>query len=138
MEHPTWDDLHHQQIRLPLQLHTQHLQVTNPHRWSMGEKGVAIEYTNRQVLNTPLDMDYIGSWLRKLLKAAKSSITLAKSKAKRPPMPYLGAILALTKIVYYALDALDMLPPPWEVPENAVIESKTIVSQQKLFKSLYF
>lgn len=46
MEHPTWDDLHHQQIRLPLQLHTQHLQVTNPHRWSMGEKGVAIEYTN--------------------------------------------------------------------------------------------
>ena len=67
-----------------------------------------------------------GTWLSKLLKAAKSSITLAKSKAKCPPMPYLGAVLALTRLVYYALDALDSLPPPWEVPENVVIESKTI------------
>ena len=73
---------------------------------------MAIEYTNRQVLNTPIDADYIETWLGKLQKVAKSSITQAKSKAKHPPMPYLGAVLALTRIVYFALDALDRLPPP--------------------------
>ena len=46
---PRWDQLKCQAIRLPLQIHMQHLHVTNPHRWSMPEKAIAIEYTIRQM-----------------------------------------------------------------------------------------
>lgn len=68
----------------------------------------------------------------KLQKATKSNITQAKSKAKQPPMPYLEEVFALMRIVYYALDALEMLPPPWDVPKNAQIESKTLASLEKM------
>ncbi|KAI5079969.1 hypothetical protein GOP47_0005448 [Adiantum capillus-veneris] len=97
----------------------------------MGEKGVAIEFTNRQVHNTPLNVEYIGTWLENIQKVEKSSITQAKSKAKLPLMPYLGAMLALTRIVYCALDRMDLLPPPWDVSVNAQIESKSLVPPVK-------
>ena len=42
---PRWDQLNCQAIRLPLQLHMQHLHVSNPHRWSTPKKAVAVEYT---------------------------------------------------------------------------------------------
>lgn len=134
VEHPTWDELKCQEIRLALQLHTQHFQITNPHRWSQPAKGVAIEYTNRQMLNTPLNTDYVGMWIWNLHRAAKSNITLAKTKAKCPQRPYLGAVLALTRIVYCALDCLDRLPPPWTMPDDASIESKVLVDPHKKVK----
>lgn len=123
-DHPTWDQLNHQQIRLPLQIHTQHLQITYPHRWTTMEKIIAIEYTRRQVNRSPVDFEYTGSWIEKLQKAAKSMITQSKSMAKRQMKPYLGAVLALTRIVYYALGCINELPKPWEVPAGAEVESK--------------
>ena len=87
-EYPTWDQLNHQQIRLLLQLHSQHFWTTHPHRWSHPEKNIAIEYTNRFVLNADLRKDFMGALLQKLQRASASIITQAKSKAKRPPRPY--------------------------------------------------
>ena len=128
---PTWDELNCQEIRLALQLYTQHFQIPYPHRWSLASRSVVIEFTNRQVLNTPINVDYVSMWLWNLKRAAKSNITLAKTTAKRPPKPYLGAVLALTRIVYYALNCMDELPRPWTQPGGAAISSKALQDTEK-------
>ena len=128
---PTWDELKCQEIRLALQLYTQHFQITYPHRWSLASRSVAIEFTNRQVLNTPINFDYVSMWLWNLKRAAKSNIKMAKTTAKRPSKPYLGAVLALTRIVYYALDRMGELPRPWTKPEGAALSSKALQDTEK-------
>ena len=128
---PTWDELKCQEIRLTLQLYTQHFQITYPHRWSQASRSVAIEFTNRHMLHTPLNFDYVSMWLWNLKRAAKSNITLAKTTAKRPPKPYLGAVLALTRIIYYALDRINDLPRPWTQPEGAAISSKVLQDPER-------
>ena len=69
-----------------------------------------------------------------LKRAAKSNITLAKTTAKRPPKPYLGAVLALTRIIYYALDCINDLPRPWTQPEGAAISSKVLQDPEREHK----
>lgn len=95
------------------------------------EKGITIEYTLRQVNHTPINKDYVASWLQKVQKVAKSNITLARSIAKCPPNPYLGVVLFFTHIAYCALvDALDQLPAPWDVPPGAAMENKSLPKPQ--------
>lgn len=84
------------------------------------------------MLNTLLNKDYVRSWLSKIQRAKKSNITMVKRKAKHPPKPYLGVVLILLKIVYYALDKLDELPPPWDVLAHAVIERKTMIPLERV------
>ena len=55
----------------------------------MPKKAVAVEYTLKQVQNLALKKDYAGTFLQKLAKDCKSSITQGKSKAIAKKRPYL-------------------------------------------------
>ena len=121
---PRWDQLKCQAIRLALQIHMQHLHVTNPHRWSLPEKAVAVQYTIRQTTQPKMRKDYMSTFLQKLLRASQSNVTQGASKATRRTRPYLGAVLSLTRIVYHALERAQ-LPKPWGKPDSAKIGSKT-------------
>lgn len=120
---PRWDQLNCQAIQLPLQLHMQHLHVSNPHRWSMPEKAVVVEYTLKQMQRPELKKDYAGTFLYKLLRGSKSNVTKGASKSTRKTRPYLGAVLPLTRIIYHALGET-RLPKPWVKPEDARTGSK--------------
>ena len=72
---PRWDQLKCQAIQLPLQIHMQHLHVTNPHRWSLPEKAVAVQYTIRQMTQPKMRKDYMSTFLQKLLRASQSNVT---------------------------------------------------------------
>lgn len=95
------------------------------------ERTMAIEYTRRHLNLTDMDFEYTGSYIEKLQTAAKSNITKSRSQAKRRMNPYLGAVLILTRIAYYALGCIEDLPPPWDVPPGAEIESKTMPKTSK-------
>ena len=57
-EKPTWDDLKRQSIRLALQLYMQHFHITYPHRWTLPEKTLAVEYTQRDIHREGIKYDY--------------------------------------------------------------------------------
>ena len=43
-----------------------------------------------------------------------------QSKAKRPHPINLGSVLVLTRIVYFALDSIQLLSPPIVIPDNVI------------------
>ena len=122
---PRWDQLKCQAIRLALQIHMQHLHVSNPHRWSAPEKAVAVHYTSRQTTQPELKRDYVGTFLHKISLASQSAVTKGESEASRRTRPYLGAVMPLTRIVYHALGRRQ-LPEPWDMPEGSQISSAII------------
>ena len=69
---PTWNDLHRQRIRLPLQLHMQHFHMTYPHRFSMPEKLIAVEYSLRDYRGEGVKLDFSKFFLSELQRGTKS------------------------------------------------------------------
>ena len=122
---PRWDELKLQIIRLPLQIYMQFFHFPYPHRWSVPEKSVAVEFTLKQAYNRETKKDFAQCLLNKIMRAAKSAIVKGSSEATRKMRPYLGGVLVLTKIAYAAL-GIDEFPEPWEKPELAGLGSKTI------------
>ena len=115
---PTWDDLNRQRIKLALQLHMQHFHMTYPHRWSSSEKLIAVEYSLQDYRGDSLKIDFSKFLIRELHRGRKSIVEAQQSMAKRPHPLYLGGVLVLTRIVYHAMGAIKLLPPPIQVPED--------------------
>lgn len=122
---PRWDQLKEQIIWLPLQIYMQFFHFPYPHRWSVPEKSIAVEFTLKQAYNREMRKDFSLGIMTKILRAAKSTIVKGSSKATRKMKPYLGEVLVLTRIVYAALGIIEF-PEPWEKPELAGIGSKNI------------
>ena len=78
---------------------------------------LAIEYTLREVYGAGVKHDYASYLLYEIKKGRKSLEKMASSKALRKRPLYMGVVLVITRIVYYAMNRIDELPPTIEVPE---------------------
>ena len=116
---PTWNDLNRQRIRLPLQLHMQHFHMTYPHRFSTPEKLIAVEYSLRDYRGEGVKLDFSKFFLSELQRGTKSIREAKRSMAKRPHPIYLGGVLVLTRIIYYAMNVMNELPAAIQMPEDA-------------------
>ena len=94
--------------------------MTYPHRWSKPEKVLATEYSLRDVRGEGVKYDYAHYLLFEFERGRKSIDVARASKAKRPQPIYLGGVLVLTRIVYYAMGAIDRLPAPIEIPADVI------------------
>lgn len=63
--------------------------------------------------------------MTKILRGSKSTITKSASGAIRKPKPYVGGVLALTRIVYAALEE-DELPEPWVISKGEKVGTRTV------------
>ena len=62
-------------------------------------------------------------------RGKKSLEKTRESTAKRSRPLYMGAVLVITRLVYYALDRIQDLPPPLKVPET--VRARRRPSKQK-------
>ena len=124
-DRPVWDQLLRQRIRLALQLHMQHFHITYPHRWTMPEKTLATEYSLRDMRGEGIKFDYAHYLLFEFQRGKKSIEASRQSKAKRHMPLYLGGVLVITRIIYYALNASDELPPAVEMPQGITAKHYT-------------
>lgn len=111
----TCNDLKKQSIYLALQLHTQHFHMPYPHTYTMPKKILATEYTLREVYGAGVKHDYASYLLYEIKKGRKSFESMRKSKALWKPSLYMEGV---TRIVYFAMNKIDELPPAIEVPKT--------------------
>ena len=95
-----------------------------PHRYTTTEKVLETEYTLGEVHGAGVKHDFASYLLFELRKSRKSLEKTRESRALRKRPLYMGVVLVLTRLVYYALDRIQDLTPPLEVP-------KTIQARQR-------
>lgn len=118
---PRWDQLKQQIIRLPLQIYMQFFHFAYPHRWSVLEKSIAVEFTLKQEFNRHMRKDFALGVMTRILRASKSTTTKGSSGMNKKMRPYLGGVLVLTRIAYAALEVNEFLKP-----EKVDIGTKTV------------
>ena len=122
---PVWDKLNCQNIRLALQLPMQHFHITYPHRWSAPKLTIAIEYSLRDMHGEGIKYDYARYLIYELHRGKKSIESAQNSKAVCPHPMYLRGVLVLTRIVYFAMGKIDILPPPLHIPHGVIPKHST-------------
>ena len=69
--------------------------------------------------------DYARYLIFEFHRGRKSIESARKSKALRPHPIYLGGVLVLTRIIYYALNIMHMLPAPLHIPQGVIPRHST-------------
>ena len=69
--------------------------------------------------------DYARYLIFEFHKGKKSLESACNSKALRPHPMYLGGVLVLTHIVYYAMGKIDILPSPLHIPHGVIPKHST-------------
>ena len=72
----------------------------------MPEKLIAVEYSLRDFRREGVKLDFSKFFLSELQRGRKSIVKAKRSMAKRPHPLYLGGVLVITRIVYFALNSL--------------------------------
>ena len=80
------------------------LSHTYPHRWSAPKLTIATEYSLRDMHGEGVKYGYAHYLIFEFHRGRKSIESAQNSKAVRPHPMYLGGVLVLTCIVYYAMN----------------------------------
>ena len=115
-----WDKLNQKGVKLALQLHMQHFHITFLPRWSAPKFTIATEYSLRDILEEGVKYDYARYLIYKFHRGKKSIEHTRNSKSVRPNPMYLGGVLVLIQIVYFAMGNLAQLPPPLHIPQGII------------------
>ena len=96
----------------------QHFHITYPHRWTTPQLTIATKYSLRDMHGERVKYDYAHYLIFEIHKGKRSLEHTCNSKAMRPQPMYLGGVLVLTQIVYFAMGELAQLPPPLHIPQG--------------------
>lgn len=116
----TFANLKQKQITLALQLYMQFFGMAHTQKYTMPELRIAFHLTQSFLRQDMVEVDYSDHILRGLHRIQEGSRLSGKSKAKKNLPLALGAPLILTRIVYYALGAINHLPPPLQYDHTIV------------------
>ena len=94
----------------------QHFHITYPHPWSAPELTTAREYSLRDMHGEGVKYDYARYLIYEFHRGKKSIENTHNSKEARPHSMYLGGVLVLTRILYFAMGKLAQLLPPLHIP----------------------
>ena len=108
----------------------QHFHMTYPHRWSAPELTIATEYSLRDMHGEGVKYDYARYLIFEFHKGRKSIESARKSKVVRPHPIYLGGVLVLTRIIYYAMNTMHLLPAPLHIPQGIIPKHSTCPQSQ--------
>ena len=89
------------------------------------ELTIAIEYSLRDMHGEGVKYDYARYLIYEFHRGKKSIYNARNSKAIRPHLMYLGGVLVLTRIVYFAMGKLALLPPPLHIPYGIIPKHTT-------------
>ena len=103
----------------------QHFHITYPHRWSALELTIATKYSLRDMHGEGVKYDYARYLIFEFHRGRKSIESAQSSKAIRPHPMYLGGVLVLTRIIYYAMNKVHLLPAPLHIPQGVIPRNST-------------
>ena len=103
----------------------QHFHSTYPQRWSAPELTIAAKYSLRDIHGEGVKYDYARYLIFEFHRGEKSLESALNSKAVHPHPMYLGGVLVLTRIVYYAMGKINLLPSPLHIPHGIIPKHST-------------
>ena len=103
----------------------QHFHITYLHRCLAPELTIAIEYSLRDMHGESVKYNYARYLIYELHRGKKSIDNAQNSKVVRPHPIYLGGVLVLTRIVYFAMGKIDLLTPPMHIPYGVIPKHTT-------------
>ena len=103
----------------------QHFHITYLHRWSAPELTIATEYSLRDMHEGGIKDDSAQYLIYEFHRGKKSIDNAGNSKFVRPHLMYLGGVLVLTRIFYFAMGKLALLPPPLHIPHGVTPKHTT-------------
>ena len=99
--------------------------MTYPHRWSARELTIATEYSLRDMHGEGVKYDYACYLIFEFHRCRKSIESACNSKAVCPRLMYLGGVLVLTRIVYYAMNKINLFSAPLHIPHGIIPRHST-------------
>ena len=111
-ERLTFGNLKQKERTLALQLYMQFFGMAHTQKYTMPELRMAWHFTKAFLDPDLLEVDWSDHLLQSIYRIQEGSRLSRTSRSKKKLPLALGAPLVLTRIVYYALDAIHHLSPP--------------------------
>ena len=105
-ERLTFSNLRHKEITLALQIYMQFFGMAHTQRYTMPELRMAWHLTRAFLEPDMVEVNFSDHVLRNIYRIQEGSRLSGTSKAKKKLPLALGAPLILTRIIYYAIDAI--------------------------------